>query len=165
MKEVKGYGFLKCDKIALGMGISPDNEHRIRASVKYVLEDSATKGHCYLPLKELILTIISLLEFKLTYKEMIDIYFENKSETSVEINKQDKNYKIDIKKLGKCIKNYDEAKNIDDKNSYRYVYHDVDPNIVGDEIHYLISHKGLIYDDGKIYLKKLYYAEQDLLNI
>ena len=159
MKEVKGYGFLKCDKIALGMGISPDNEHRIRASVKYVLEDSATKGHCYLPLKELILSIISLLEFKLTYKEMIDIYFENKSETSVEINKQDKKYKIDIKELAKCIKNYDEAKNMDDKNSFRYVYHDVSPTLVGDEIHYLVSHKGLIYDDGKIYLKKLYFAE------
>lgn len=159
MKEVKGYGFLKCDKIALETGIAPDDKHRIRASVKYLLEDSATKGNCFLPLKELILNVISLLEFKLSYKEMMDIYYKNKTENYVEIFKNDKNYKIDINKLAKCIKEYDEAKTNEERNDSRYVYHAVDPTIVGDEIHYLIANNGLIYDNGNIYLKKLYYAE------
>lgn len=159
MKEVKGYGFLKCDKIALGMGITPDDSHRIRASVKYVLENSSTKGHCFLPLKELILNILNLLELKLNYKEMTDIYFNNKTENTVEILVRDTKYEIDIAKLEKCINEYDSAKTMDEKNDSRYIYHDIDPTKVGDEIHYLVANKELVYDDGKVYLKKLYFAE------
>lgn len=159
MKEVKGYGFLKCDKIALEAGVLPDNENRIRASVKYLLDESSKKGNCFLPLKEVILELISLLEFKLTYKEMMDIYSENKGKNFVDIVKHDKTYNIDMAKLEDCINKYNKAKYSDEKNLCRYVYHEIDPNIIGDEIHYLIANKELVYDNENLYLKKLYFAE------
>ena len=38
MKEVKGYGFLKCDMIALENGMKPDSDVRIKAGIVHTLK-------------------------------------------------------------------------------------------------------------------------------
>ena len=164
ISEVKGYGFLKCDKIALNMGLAPDNPHRIKSSIKYILEDASTKGHCYLPVNELILNIISLLELKLSYNDMIEIFKDNKDEESVSVVIGERSYEINIEKLKKCINDYESAKTSEEKNNAKYVYHEIEPGDVGKQINDSICNREIIVEDDKIYLKQLYFAERDFAN-
>lgn len=164
MSEVKGYGFLKCDKIALNMGLAPDNPHRIKSSIKYILEDASTKGHCYLPVNELILNIISLLELKLSYNDMIEIFKDNKDEESVSVVIGERSYEINIENLKKCINDYESAKTSEEKNNAKYVYHEIEPGDVGKQINDSICNREIIVEDDKIYLKQLYFAERDFAN-
>lgn len=161
MNEVKGYGFLKCDKIALNMGLTPDNPHRIKSSIKYILEEASTKGHCYLPVNELILNIISLLELKLSYNDMVEIFKNNEGKENVSVLIGDKKYEINLEKLEKCINDYELAKNAEEKSNARYVYHEIEPGDIGNQINESISNREIVYEDNNIYLKRLYFAERD----
>ena len=48
--DIEGVGFLTADRIALSLGIPQDSEYRLRAGVKYALQEAAGgEGHTYLP--------------------------------------------------------------------------------------------------------------------
>ncbi len=48
--DIEGVGFLTADRIALSLGIPQDSEYRIRAGIKYALQEAANgEGHTYLP--------------------------------------------------------------------------------------------------------------------
>ncbi|MDO0911148.1 ATP-dependent RecD-like DNA helicase [Streptomyces sp. DT2A-34] len=52
--EVKGFGFLRADKIALASGVPERSEERIRAALLYVLDDQTyARGHCHISQKVL----------------------------------------------------------------------------------------------------------------
>lgn len=53
--DIEGVGFLTADRIALALGIQPDSEYRLRAGVKYALQEAAAgEGHTYLPRETLL---------------------------------------------------------------------------------------------------------------
>jgi exodeoxyribonuclease V alpha subunit len=53
--EVEGVGFLTADRIAQSIGIGLDSEFRMRAGIKYILQDAAVSGgHTCLPQGQLI---------------------------------------------------------------------------------------------------------------
>jgi len=48
--DIEGVGFLTADRIALSLGIPMDSEFRLRAGLKYVLQEAAVgEGHTFLP--------------------------------------------------------------------------------------------------------------------
>ena len=48
--DIEGVGFLTADRIALSLGIPQDSEFRLRAGLKYVLQEAAGgEGHTFLP--------------------------------------------------------------------------------------------------------------------
>lgn len=73
ISEVKGFGFLTCDKIALQMGILPNNEYRIQEGILYTLAKSTESGNCFLVLSDLISLTSKLLSFYLNLEEMEQI--------------------------------------------------------------------------------------------
>ncbi len=52
--EIPAVGFKKADEIARKSGITADSSYRIRCAVRYVLEEAAAEGNCYLPKAELV---------------------------------------------------------------------------------------------------------------
>lgn len=48
-EEIDGIGFLTADKVARAMGVELNSPLRINASVQYILKQSASEGHTYLP--------------------------------------------------------------------------------------------------------------------
>jgi len=52
--DISGIGFKMADKIASSMGIRADSPNRIKAGIKYILNQAATDGHVFLPQAELI---------------------------------------------------------------------------------------------------------------
>ena len=53
-EDIAGIGFKIADTIALKAGFNQDSEFRIKAGILYVLQQSGSNGHCYLPETELI---------------------------------------------------------------------------------------------------------------
>ena len=50
IRDVPGVGFRTADRIALSMGVNPQDSHRLRAGLIYVLRDAAgASGHVFLP--------------------------------------------------------------------------------------------------------------------
>ncbi|MFZ5807389.1 MAG: ATP-dependent RecD-like DNA helicase [Verrucomicrobiota bacterium] len=54
-KDVHGIGFKIADQIAEKLGIARDSEIRLRAGLRYVLQEQTSLGHCALP-EEMLLT-------------------------------------------------------------------------------------------------------------
>ena len=53
-EEIEGIGFLTADKVARAMGVELNSPLRVNASVQYILKQSASEGHTYLPKEVLI---------------------------------------------------------------------------------------------------------------
>lgn len=51
--DIFGIGFKMADRIAANSGFSPNSPERIKAGIKYVLNQAAADGHVYLPTEEL----------------------------------------------------------------------------------------------------------------
>lgn len=134
-EDVHGIGFKTADNIAKKMGVEVDSPFRIEAGLKYVMIESASEGHCYLPKDELIRKAKSILNadeekledgirelifknnFYLVNKdEKIDIYYapyhlaENNVATKiVQLSRVDfEQLDIDIEKEIKEIEEYDD---------------------------------------------------------
>lgn len=61
VEDIRGIGFHRADEIALSLGHKKDSNFRIKAAIKYILFLSATEGHSYLPLDELLIRSEKLL--------------------------------------------------------------------------------------------------------
>jgi exodeoxyribonuclease V alpha subunit len=51
--EIRGFGFVTVDGIALASGIGRNAPQRVRAAIEYVLDEAREAGHCFLPRREL----------------------------------------------------------------------------------------------------------------
>lgn len=60
--DVAGIGFKMADKMAASAGIAADDPNRVKAAVKYVLNQGAANGDCYLPKQKLIDQAVELLQ-------------------------------------------------------------------------------------------------------
>lgn len=60
-EDVYGIGFKIADSIAEKMGINKASPYRTEAGLKYIMHNSASEGHCYLPLQELMQKGMQLL--------------------------------------------------------------------------------------------------------
>ena len=60
--DVQGIGFKLADKMAASAGIAEDNPHRVKAAVKYTLNQAALLGDCYLPKEKLVGQVVELLQ-------------------------------------------------------------------------------------------------------
>lgn len=60
-EDIHGIGFKIADSIARKAGFSQDSRYRVQAGIIYALQQSGTRGHCYLPEDELISEAAELL--------------------------------------------------------------------------------------------------------
>lgn len=62
--EIDGVGFRTADVIADSLGIERENPNRIKACIRYVLDDVASRsGHTYLPVARIIAEVLKVLDF------------------------------------------------------------------------------------------------------
>ncbi len=94
-EDIFGIGFKIADKIAANVGIASDSPYRIRAGVKYMLDQAASDGHVYLPYDTLVDSTAELLSIPaiIIDREMTSLHIENHiwierndSETNVYLN-------------------------------------------------------------------------------
>ena len=78
--DIEGVGFRTADEIAVRVGIRMDSDFRIRSGILYVLLQSSTEGHTYLPEEELTRRTGQLLEVgeEQIEKQYMDLAIERK---------------------------------------------------------------------------------------
>nr|WP_041431114.1 ATP-dependent RecD-like DNA helicase [Synechococcus sp. PCC 6312] len=59
--DIYGIGFVTADAIARKIGITPNSEYRYQAGIRHVLDTAGEDGHCFLPLSQLVSTVIERL--------------------------------------------------------------------------------------------------------
>lgn len=155
------YNFLKCDELAFKIGFKPDNTIRIMAGIIQVLQNAKMQGHCYLPKTNLIKESINLLECKLTFNQMSDIYNTYKNQDVASVNINESLYTIDIVKLNECIEEYKKKININQKDKCRYIYTEINEELININIDNLVSRMFLKIEEDMVYLEKLYYVEKN----
>lgn len=67
--DIWGIGFRMADKMAAEAGIQADDPNRVKAAVKYILNQAAGNGHCYLPKDEAVKQAAELLGLHEDYVE------------------------------------------------------------------------------------------------
>lgn len=71
--EVDGIGFRTADIIATNLGIEANDPNRIKASIRYVLDDVAGRsGHTYLPVGRILAEVTKVLSLKEENKALIE---------------------------------------------------------------------------------------------
>ena len=72
--EIHGFGFVKCDKIALSNGYPPDGLERLEQAMLHILQqDSWRYGNCYMQSEQFIKSVRSLVDISLDYKAAMEI--------------------------------------------------------------------------------------------
>ncbi len=62
IKDIRGIGFIKADRVAIKLGISKDSLDRVRAGIMYCLDNFVDVGHIYFPLTKLVETAAEMLD-------------------------------------------------------------------------------------------------------
>ncbi|MSR82128.1 MAG: ATP-dependent RecD-like DNA helicase [Candidatus Latescibacteria bacterium] len=53
-RDIWGIGFLSADRIARNLGMQPEAPERLKAGLRYVLNQASEEGHVFLPMEELL---------------------------------------------------------------------------------------------------------------
>ena len=157
-KEVKGFGFLTCDRIARNMGYSLKSSNRIQEGIIFILEESTNEGHCYLPYNELIEKTSELLDIRLTVQEMIEFRKKYNNDFKYEIGK--KEYAtVQYDEMVKSLNNYMNSSKWN-KDNFRYKVFEIKEEVITKEIDLLKLQRRVIIEDNRVYLQKYYHAEE-----
>lgn len=62
LTDIEGIGFHRADEIAAKIGVAKDHPERIKEGVMYQLQQQADKGHCFVPIEQLVKQSARLLE-------------------------------------------------------------------------------------------------------
>lgn len=78
-EDIKGIGFKRADEIGKQMDIKTDSPFRIRAGIKYILNEATNDGHCFLQKKTLLNQGMELLNVpgELIEKELKNLTVDN----------------------------------------------------------------------------------------
>lgn len=141
--EVKGFGFVTCDKIAMNMGFQFNDVIRVLHIAEYVLEKESMIGHTFCYVDDMLPKMKELIDISLTKDELNSIIDEKRDS----IYKFNKNYDLDINYVKHCYYNND-----------IYYLDTIELQEIKDII---ISHSlsTLILEENRLYLKRLYKAE------
>lgn len=104
MEEIRGFGFLKCDRVALENGYPFDGQERLEQAMLYVLrQNGARRGDCYM----------DFLPFTMAVREAVDILIDLKTAREVmkrqgpcEYSIGKRTVPIDREALSKCMREF-----------------------------------------------------------
>lgn len=72
--EIRGFGFQKCDKIALANGYDPAGQERLEQAMLYVLQqDSRRNGNCYMTSDQFTEQVSRLVDISMDYKSAMEV--------------------------------------------------------------------------------------------
>lgn len=161
-RDVKGYGFKSCDRIARNMGYDFNSKFRLQEGIIFALEEATREGHCLLPKKELVERTKEALIHRLTINEMISISKSISSETEYTLGNE--KYTISVLDVKKALDSYNREEDIKKKNKYKYVVKTVQEEEIKDQLEKLFTEGRIVIDETShgelIYLTYIYNYEK-----
>lgn len=158
-REVKGYGFERCDRIAREIGYNIKSQYRIQEGIIFVLEKASQDGHCYLPVDKLVEKSIDLLNVRLSIPEMIELSKEKEEFIKYNIG-GNQEYIVNRYGIITKLRSYKKANKWTKNNKeLRYPVVQFEEDEIKKEIKSLQLQKAIEIENDKVYLKSLYDAE------
>lgn len=159
-KEVRGYGYEKCDRIARNIGLDPKSKFRLQEGIIHILQEASSEGHCFLPLEELVKKSVQLLSVKLTAQEMNKLKIENRNKSVFDYTIGEQTYQISYNDLSSQLYRYNSERSAKKKEAQRYVVVPITDGEIGEQLQEISVQRRIVYEEGKIYLANLYVEEQ-----
>lgn len=160
IEHVRGFGFEKCDKIAMKVGISPRSPFRLQEGILHTLKLESLKGHCYLPMNELLKKAKDTLDIKLSFNEM-ENYIVNNSEDDIVLHTLGNEiFSIEYNNLTRYYNRYKHEEYQSRKSLHRYPIIEFSEADIELEVNELIfNQQRLVLDDDNVYSRDLFEAE------
>lgn len=163
-KEVRGYGFERCDRIARRIGFSPKSPFRIQEGIIHVLTKATNEGHCYLPTKELIERTKDLLTIRLQDVEMKQLLVENFGAKVISYRIGEDIYEIPYQDLQESYERFKIERNLKKKDQYRYQIVSFEDDDFEKPLQELNDGSRIVCEDKRVYLLEYYEAEVEVAN-
>lgn len=160
IEHARGFGFEKCDKIAMKVGISTSSPFRLQEGILHALKLEALKGNCFLPVNELLKKAKDILDVKLSFDEM-EHYMVNNSEDELIVHSVGKeSFPIEYSLLARYYNRYKHEQYQSRKPLHRYPVVEFSEADIELEVNELIFNQSrLVLDDKNVYLRDLFEAE------
>ena len=163
MGKVQGYGFKKCDRIALDNQQSVTNIERIRAGVQFVVSSIGERGHCTYPLEGFMTAAHNVLDIAVNWNQANAILRAKGSGRNAEIMFGEKTFQIDLDDLQDALDAWSANRKAD---PFRFPVYEIDDSLIEEVIRENESRGALIREEfnGETFLTpSLYYkAEEDI---
>lgn len=83
IREIRGFGFKKVDKIARKLGTPKDHQPRIRAGLQYCVREALDNGHCWIEYEDLVdqanlLLVMDALDSRIHIEKALDELIDEK---------------------------------------------------------------------------------------
>lgn len=151
--EAYSMSFKKCDKIALKSGYGMDHPGRIREAFQFVLQQTASEGHCFLPKADLFNECRSLLAISVSKAEALRLSKEKDGEIIATVDGIDL-----LVNKNDLILQLDTA---EPKSGKIHIFNPTD-ELLEKEYDFLLDGLEIFEQRGRCYLRKLYTAERDI---
>ena len=84
IREIRGFGFKKVDKIARKLGTPKDHPPRIRAGLQYCVREALDSGHCWIEYEDLVdqanlLLVMDALDSRIRIEKALDELIDEKA--------------------------------------------------------------------------------------
>lgn len=156
ISKVKGFGFVRCDKIAIEHGVDLEKSERIQSGILHVLHEAKREGHCFLPKNDLIKKAVSLLGKALNYEQVTRLY-EKMAKSGAA------NLSIPIGRSVIVVNREDVIKALDHFEKDKEFCLDlikITQSRLEEEIINLMRENYVISQENRCYLKELFLAEE-----
>lgn len=149
-EEIKGFGFLKCDKIALANGYAPDGQERLEQAMLYTLrQDGITHGNCFMRSPQ----------FAEQVSRVVDITMDYPTAKAIMKGEEVSNplyQRVDKQAVINAVSEYRARGG----KSFRFVAIKVPASALKTALGTLRSSSKIIVDDDRVYLGSMYQAEE-----
>lgn len=149
-EEIKGFGFLKCDKIALANGYAPDGQERLEQAMLYTLrQNSITHGNCFMRSPQ----------FAEQVSRVVDITMDYTTAKAIMKGEEVSNplyQRVDKQAVINAVSEY----RAHGGKNFRFVAIKVPASALKTALGTLRSSSKIIVDDDRVYLGYMYQAEE-----
>lgn len=149
-EEIKGFGFLKCDKIALANGYAPDGQERLEQAMLYTLrQNSITHGNCFMRSPQ----------FAEQVSRVVDITMDYTTAKAIMKGEEVSNplyQRVDKQAVINAVSEY----RAHGGKNFRFVAIKVPASALKTALGTLRSSSKIIVDDDRVYLGSMYQAEE-----
>jgi len=155
LDEIRGFGFLKCDRIALTNGYPLNGMERLQCAMLYILQQTGfTRGDCYMTVSSFWEFVQKAVHLSLDFKTA-QTALARKNENTVEIG--GKEVFIDREKLAQAFQRY--RKHPGTRTSFSYICEKVPNADLQKAFQFLCAEKKIVVEEDRVYLHKMYEAE------
>lgn len=161
-KEVRGYGFKKCDQVAKKIGIPINNVNRLAEGIMALIDDISLKGDTYIFKSDLTDKAIDELSLKMTIPEMKSAIKKLNKDGTYTYTYAEQEYVIDGMVIENALKAYGRVFSQKQKDACKVVVIPLDKKDIEDAYQIMLLEERIYIEEDKVFAKEIYLQESGI---